>query len=137
MMWVLVMFLNRFFQQERFKRFRCTKFPSKLTLKCYANTSVKVDEQIVRGEVPTPISYLKGHSHPKLNCKKLSNQKPTVNTVSITRRTTLIMMKCGVRLENLRIHSFNVLLGIVLEKLVAKPFSLLNATCGRKRELYN
>ena len=31
----------------------------------------------------------------------------------------------GSRFEEKRIHSFNVLLGIVLEKLVAKPFSLL------------
>ena len=119
MIWVLVMFLNRFFQQERFKRFRCTKFPSKLTLKCYANTSVKVDEQIVRGEVPTPISYLKGHSHPKLNCKKLGNQKLTMNKVSITRRTTLIMMKCGVRLENFYLSKLLCICPFRFEKTVS------------------
>ena len=35
---------------------------------------------------------LKGHSYPKLYCKKLSNQKPTVNIVSTTKRTTLCWM---------------------------------------------
>lgn len=93
--WVLVMFLNHFFQQERFKRFRSTKFWSKLTLKCYAYTLVKADEQIVREGLPTPVSYLKRHSHSNLNFKKLGNQKPAENTVSISRRTTLIMMNAG------------------------------------------
>ena len=39
--------------------------------------------------MPTDYSYLKGCSHLKLYCKKQSNQKPTVNIVSSTRRTTL------------------------------------------------
>lgn len=60
---------------------------------------MKADEQIVRGGVPTPISYLKRHSHPKLNCKKLGNQKPGANTVSISRRRTLIMMNAGEKKE--------------------------------------
>ena len=50
---------------------------------------VKVDAQIVEDRWRT-ISYMKRYSYPKLYCKKLSNQKPTANTVSTTRRTTLI-----------------------------------------------
>ena len=53
----------------------------KLTLKCYANTFVKVDAQIEEDSRQT-IYYLKGYSYLKLYFKKQSNQKPTANTVS-------------------------------------------------------
>ena len=43
---------------------------SNLTLKCYANTFANLDSQIEK-ECRRAISYLKGYSHPKLNCKKL------------------------------------------------------------------
>ena len=56
-----------------------------LTLKCYANTFVRVDAQIEE-ECRQTISYLKGYAYPKLYCKKLSNQKPTANIVSTTRK---------------------------------------------------
>ena len=39
------------------------------------------------------IHYLQGYSKPKLYCKKLSNQKPTANTVRNARRTTLCWMQ--------------------------------------------
>ena len=83
---------------------RCTKCWSNIALKCYANTFVKVDAQILdicRRTIP----YLKGYSYPKLHCKKLSNQEPMVNTVGTTRRTTLCC--CGLRLNNF--YSSNLL----------------------------
>ena len=70
------------------RRTHCTKCWSNLTLKCNVNTFVKTDAQI-REECRRTISYLQGYSCPKLYCKKLSNQKPTVNAVPNTRRTTL------------------------------------------------
>ena len=71
---------------------------SNLTLKCFANTFVKVDALIDEGCLQT-ISYLKGYSCLKLHCKKLSNQKLTANTVS-TLRTT-ILSECVVILKSL------------------------------------
>ena len=65
---------------------RCAKCWSNLTWKCYANTFGKVDAQLVK-ECWRTISYRKFY------CKKLSNQKPTANTVSATRRTTLCWMR--------------------------------------------
>ena len=64
---------------------RCTKCWSHLTLKYYANTFEKANAQLVELECRRTISYLKGYCYPKLYCKKLSNQKPTANTVSTTR----------------------------------------------------
>ena len=58
--------------QVRDRRTRCAKCWSNLTLKCYANTFVKVDAQIEE-ECRHTISYQKGHSYPKLFCKKLNN----------------------------------------------------------------
>ena len=63
---------------------RCTKCRSHLTLKYYANTFEKPNAQLVE-ECRRTISYLKGYCYPKLYGKKLSNQKPTANTVSTTR----------------------------------------------------
>ena len=76
------------FEGNRDRRTRCTKCWSNVTLKCYANTFVKVDTRI-EVECRQTISYLKGYSYLKLYCKKQSNQKPTANIVSTTRRTTL------------------------------------------------
>ena len=39
------------------------------------------------------ISFLQGYSKRKLYCKKLSNQKPTANTVRNARKTTLCWMQ--------------------------------------------
>ena len=55
---------------------RCTKCWSNLTLKCNANTFVKVDAKIKK-ECRRTISYLQGYSCPKLYCKKLSNNAET------------------------------------------------------------
>ena len=52
----------------------------------------KVDRQIEE-EWQRTIFYLQRYSCPKLYGKKLSNQTPTVNTVSNTRRTTLCWMR--------------------------------------------
>ena len=58
-----------------------------------ADTVVNVEALLVE-ECRRTISYLKGYSYPKLYCKKLSNQKPTANTVSfLTRKTTLYCMR--------------------------------------------
>ena len=84
---------------------RCTKCWSNIALKCYLNTFVKVDAQILDNCRRT-IPYLKGYSYPKLHCKKLSNQEPMVNTVGTTRRTTLCC--CGLRLNNF--YSSNLVL---------------------------
>ena len=78
------------------RRTRCTKCWSNFTLKCYANTSVKVDTRI-EVECRQTISYLKGYSYLKLYCKKQSNQKPTANTVSTTRRTTLCWVLSNIK----------------------------------------
>ena len=112
---VLVMFLICVFHNKRFNRFLwflaslinnngtlrkcslfscryknlCTKCWSNLTLKCYANTSVKVDAHI-EVKCRQTISYLKGYSYLKLYCKKQSNQKPTANIVSTTRRNLML-----------------------------------------------
>ena len=59
---------------------RCTKCWLNLTLKCYPIIFVKADAQIEEECLPT-IFYLQGYSYLKLYCKKLSNQKPTSNTV--------------------------------------------------------
>ena len=58
---------------------------------------MEVDARIEVECQQTIISYLKGFSYLKLYCKKQSNQKPTANIVSTTRRTTL----CGVRSNNI------------------------------------
>ena len=70
----------------------CTKCWSNLTSKCNANTFVKVDAQIEE-ECQRTISYLQEYSYPKFYCNKLSNQKPTANTVRNTSRTTLRWMR--------------------------------------------
>ena len=57
---------------------------------------VKVDAQIEE-KCRRTISYLKGYSYPKLYYKKLSNQKPTTNTVSTTRKTTLCWMRAEIK----------------------------------------
>ena len=84
------------FEGNRDRRTRCTKCWSNLTLKCYANTFVKVDARI-KVECRQTISNLKGYSCLKLYCKKQSNQKPAANIVgTFFRRTTL----CAVILKN-------------------------------------
>ena len=55
---------------------RCIKCWSNLTLKCNANTFVKVDAK-VKKECRWTICYLQGYSCPKLYCKKLSNSAET------------------------------------------------------------
>ena len=68
---------------------------------------MKVDAQIEK-ECWRTISFLRGSSYPKIYCKKLSNQKPilyTANTVSITRRKTLCLMRCEIK-EFLFINEF-------------------------------
>ena len=73
---------------NRDRRTRCTNSWSNLTLKCNTNTFVKFDAQI--GEnYRRAIHYLQGYSKPKLYCQKLSNQKPTANTVRNARGTTI------------------------------------------------
>ena len=67
-----------------------------LTLKCYANTFVRVDAQIEE-ECRQTISYLKGYAYPKLYCKKLGNQKPTANIVSTTKGTTLCWLRGNIK----------------------------------------
>ena len=69
---------------------------SNLTLKCYANTFVKVDARIDEDCLQT-ISYLKGYSCLKLYCRKLSNQKRTANTVSTLRRTILSWVRGDIK----------------------------------------
>ena len=62
-----------------------------LTLKCYAYTFVKAQ---VEEECQQTIFYLKGYSYPKFYYNKMNtNQKPTANTVSSTKRTTLGWMR--------------------------------------------
>ena len=70
-----------------------TKCWSNLTLN-RADTVVNVEALVVE-ECRRTISYLKGYSYPKLYCKKLSNQKPTANTVSFftKKKTTLYCMR--------------------------------------------
>ena len=53
-----------------------------------ANSFVKVDAQIGKNCQRT-ISYLQEYLAQSFSCKKLSNEKPKVNTVRNTRRTTL------------------------------------------------
>ena len=65
---------------------------SNLTLKCYANTFVKVDARI-EVECRQTISYLKGYSY----LKKQSNQKLTANIVSTIRRTTLCWVRGNIK----------------------------------------
>ena len=83
---------------------RCKKCWSNESLKCYAKKFVTVDRPTEKTECCLTISYLKGYSYPNLCCKKKkknwTSQKPTANTVSTTRRTTL----CWVRgeIEELR-----------------------------------
>ena len=68
------------FEVNRDRRTRCKKCWSNLTFKCNAKTFVKVDTQMEE-DCRQTISYLREYSCPKLYCKKLSNQKRTVNTV--------------------------------------------------------
>ena len=63
---------------------------------CYANTFVKDDTRI-DVECRQTICYLKGYSYLKLYCKKQSNQKPTANIVSTTRRTTLCWVRGNIK----------------------------------------
>ena len=113
-LYALVMFLNRVFRKEWFNRFpwflaslikngrtlrkcyifsRWTNSWSNLTLKCNANTFVKIDARI-EGKLPADyISYLQGHSCPSFSCKKLNNQKHTANTVRNIRRTTFTVRR--------------------------------------------
>ena len=57
---------------------------------------MKVDARI-EGNCRRTISYLQGYSCLKLQCKKLSNQKHTANTVRNTRRTTSCWMRGKIR----------------------------------------
>ena len=88
------------FEGNRDRRTRCTKSWSNLTLKYYTNnTSLKVTARI-EVECRQNISYrkeLKGYSYLKLYCKKQSNQKPTANIVSTTRRTTLCWVRGNIK----------------------------------------
>ena len=77
---------------NRDHRSHCTNSWSNLTLKCEANTFVKVDAWI-RENCWRTISYLQGYSCKSFSCKKLSYQKHTANTVCKTRRTTLCWMR--------------------------------------------
>ena len=88
------------------RRTHCTKCWSNLTLKCNVNTFVKTDAQI-REECRRTISYLQGYSCPKLYCKKLTNQKPTVNAVPTPIQEEQLHAECGARLKNF--HSWNLL----------------------------
>ena len=64
-----------------------------LRLHICENTIMQVEE-----ECRQTIFYLKGYSYPKLYYNKMNtNQKPTANTVSSTKRTTLCRMR---RLKN-------------------------------------
>ena len=78
----------RKFEVNRDLRNRSAKCWSNLTLTCNDNTFAKADAQIEE-ECRRTTSYLQGYSSPRLFCKKLSNEKPTANTVRNTRRTTL------------------------------------------------
>ena len=68
----------------------------KFNFKCYANTFVKVDVQIEE-DCRQTIYYLKGHSYLKFYCKKQSNQKLRVNTVSTLRRTILSWVRGDIK----------------------------------------
>ena len=94
-MWITSKSFYRFFP-NKFKvnldhATRCTKCWSNLTLKCYAYTFVKAQ---LEEECRQTIFFFKGHSYPKLYCIKMNtNQKPTANTVSSTKRKTLCWMR--------------------------------------------
>ena len=70
-----------------------------VTLKCYANTFVKADAQIEEG----CWLYLLSEQVflPKLYCKKLSNQKPTANTVYTTWGITLCWIRGEIIIKEL------------------------------------
>ena len=70
---------------------RWTKCWWNLTLKWYAYTFVKAQ---VEEDCQRNIVYLKRYSYPKLFCNKMNNnRKPTANTVSSTKRTTMCWMR--------------------------------------------
>ena len=72
---------------------RCTNSWSNLTLKCNANTFVKVDAR-VEGNCRRTISPIcKGIVVQSFSCKKLNNQKHTANTVRNIRRTTFTVRR--------------------------------------------
>ena len=75
-----------------------TKCWSDLTLN-RADTVVNVEALVVE-ECRRTISYLKGYSYPKLYCKKLSNQKPTANTVSFLTKKKQLYTACVLRVKN-------------------------------------
>ena len=79
------------FEVNRDRRTRCTNSWSNLTLKCIANTFVKVDARIEENCRRTISAGILPQS---FSCKKLSYQKHTANTVRNTRRTTC----CGPKL---------------------------------------
>ena len=84
---------------------------------------MKVDAQIEE-DCRQTISYLKGYnSYLKLYCKKQSNQKRTVNTVSTTRRTTLRWV-----LSNIK-----ELLFIKLSDFVFVPPALLKSNLNKAK----
>ena len=68
----------------------CTKCWSNLTLKCNANTFVKVDAK-VKKECRRTICYLQGYSCPKLYCKKLSNNAETYEFSSQYKRNNFML----------------------------------------------
>ena len=66
---------------------------------------MKVDAQIEEDYRQT-IYYLKGYSYLKFYCQKQSNQKPTANTVSTLRRTTLSWVRGDIK-ELLSVNDIN------------------------------
>ena len=76
----------------------CTKCWSNLTLKCNANTFVKVDAK-VKKECRRTI-YLQGYSCPKLYCKKLSSNAETYVFSSQYKRNNF-MLNAGQDSSNL------------------------------------
>ena len=104
---------------------RCTKCRSHLTLKYYANTFEKPNAQLVE-ECRRTISYLKGYRCPKRYGKKLSNQKPTANTVSTIRGLLGLLVLnlsftrfCDTRISSLGLDGAWKLIKITLIVLVS------------------
>ena len=104
---------------------RCTKCRSHLTLKYYANTFEKPNAQLVE-EYRRTISYLKGYCCPKRYGKKLSDQKPTANTVSTTRGLLGLLVLnlsftrfCDTRISSLGLDGAWKLIKITLIVLVS------------------
>ena len=102
------------FEGNRDRKTRCTKCWSNLTLKCYADTFVKVDAQIEE-DCRQTISYLKGYSYLKLYCKKQGNQKLT-----------------GEYSQHLKKNNFKLSAGDIKELLFIKLTLYLSLSFGNK-----